>query len=174
MPRLILFLLLAALVGRLKSILTTSFFFWPWEHSPCLGPSVISSSSISWKEFASALLLNLFAISRFSQRTFWKKDAGRISSTLVFSFLFQDCFTINLLFSFPCTPFGSEPYFSWFSLLLHLHVAISSLGTRFEFQHAFLEPSSRKSHLLTHITPFIILVTHYSAWMPWWEQTILL
>ena len=84
MPRMILFLFLAALVGRLKSILTTSFSFWPWEHSPCLSPSVISSSSISWKEFAFALLLNLFAFSRFSflrlarQCTFWKKDAGSI------------------------------------------------------------------------------------------------
>ena len=168
MPRLILFLLLEALVGRLKSILKTSFSFWPWEHSPCLGPSVISSSSTSWKEFASALLLNLFALSRFSilrsaNALFFKKAAGRISGTLAFSFLFQECFTINLLFSFPCTPFGSEPYFSWFSLLLHLHVAISSLGTLFEFQHAFMEPSSRKSDLLTHITPFIVLVTHYSA-----------
>ena len=102
-------------------------------------------------------------LSSFSQRTFFKKAAGRISDTLAFSFLFQECFTINLLFSFPCTPFGSEPYFSWFSLLLHLHVAISSLGTLFEFQHAFMEPSSRKSDLLTHITPFIVLVTHYSA-----------
>ena len=48
----------------------------------------------------------------FSQRTFWRKDAGRISGKLAFSFLFQECFTINLLFSFPCTPFRSEPYFS--------------------------------------------------------------
>ena len=39
-----------------------------------------------------------------------------VSGTLAFSFLFQECFTINLLFSFPCTPFGSEPYFSWFLL----------------------------------------------------------